>query len=93
MQMTPSDLNITEIEACLSKVQEIKAIHHIHVWNLTDKILHFECRLSLQSDVYVSETAKIAQKVEKLLHDEFDIDHVTIQFEYGTNVENNCDCK
>lgn len=92
MQMTPADINITEIEEKLITIEGIKSVHHIHVWNLTDKILHFECHISLKDDLPVSATTAITQKVEKLLHDEFDIDHVTIQFEYGRSVKVGCEC-
>jgi cobalt-zinc-cadmium efflux system protein len=92
MQMTPADLNIAEIEEKMVAIDGIKSVHHMHVWNLTDKILHFECRLSLMNDLPVSATAEIACQVEKLLHDAFDIDHVTIQFEYGKTVEADFNC-
>lgn len=92
MQMTPADINIAEIEEKLLTIEGIKSVHHIHVWNLTDKILHFECRLSLVNDLPVSKTEEISNQIMKTLHDEFDIDHVTIQFEFGKNVKNGCDC-
>ena len=92
MQMTPADLNITEIENKLLTIDGIKSVHHIHVWNLTDKIMHFECHLGLVNDLPVSATGEFINRIEKMLHDEFDIDHVTIQFEYGRNVKTGCDC-
>jgi cobalt-zinc-cadmium efflux system protein len=92
MQMTPADINIAEIEEKLLTVEGIKSVHHIHVWNLTDKILHFECHISLNKDLPVSATTEITQIVEKQLHNEFDIDHVTIQFEYGQVVQESCLC-
>ena len=93
MQMTPADLNIAEIEKKLLAVEEIKSVHHMHVWNLTDKILHFECQIILKADLPVSATSVITRKIEQLLHNEFDIDHVTIQFGFGESVKNGCDCK
>jgi cobalt-zinc-cadmium efflux system protein len=92
MQMTPSEINITEIQNRLRKVEGLQNVHHIHVWNLTDKLLHFECHLNLEQNLKVSETIVIAEKVRKILHDEFDIEHVTIQFEYGGKDKLGCDC-
>lgn len=83
MQMTPAEISIAEIENSLLTFDGIKSVHHIHVWNLTDKILHFECRLILVNDLPVSQTAEISRQIEKTLHDDFDIDHVTVQFEFG----------
>lgn len=83
MQSAPRNVNIRDIKDQLVKIQGIDNIHHIHVWNLNEKQTNFECHIDLNSDLKVSETSKIKEKVVKLLHDEFDIDHVTIQFEYG----------
>lgn len=90
MQMTPSEIQIPEIEQRLMKMEELRNIHHIHVWNLTDKLIHFESHIALKDDIQVSDTQQILKKVQKVLHDEFDIEHVTIQFEYGKPEE---DCE
>ncbi len=91
MQMAPSEINLPEIEQRLMKMDELGNIHHIHVWNLTDKLIHFESHITLKQDIQVSQTQKILNKVQKILHDEFDIEHVTVQFEYG-KPEEDCEC-
>jgi len=40
----------------------------------------------------VSETAEICENVRLILHDEFDIEHVTIQFEFGGKGNTGCEC-
>jgi len=92
MQMTPSEIDIAKIESRLIQIEGLQNVHHIHVWNLTDKLMHFECHLNLEHDLQVSETGQIFDKVKKLLHDEFDIEHVTIQFEFGGEEKLGCDC-
>jgi cobalt-zinc-cadmium efflux system protein len=92
MQMTPAEIDIDEIQKRLQNIDGLKSIHHIHVWNLTDKLLHFECNLFLEHDLPVSQTAGMFEQVRKILHDEFDIHHVTIQFEYGGESRKGCDC-
>jgi cobalt-zinc-cadmium efflux system protein len=54
--------------------------------------MHFECHLNLEHDLQVSETGQIFEKVKTILHDEFDIEHVTIQFEFGGEEKLGCDC-
>jgi cobalt-zinc-cadmium efflux system protein len=92
IQMVPAEINIVEIETRLLQIEGLKHIHHIHVWNLTDKLLHFECHLNLEHDLQVSATTLIFERVRKILHDEYDIEHVTIQFEYGGEEKLGCDC-
>lgn len=91
MQMAPSDVNTGKIEKRLHEIDELKNVHHIHVWNLTDKLIHFECHVDLEKDLKISETGKIFESIRKILHDEFDIEHVTIQFEYESSHKDNCD--
>lgn len=90
MQMAPTDLKVSEIEKRLAILPELNNIHHIHLWNLTDKLIHFECHIYLENDIKVSETNSIFEEVRRILHDEFDIEHVTIQFEYDNDKE--CEC-
>lgn len=92
MQMTPAEIDVTEIKNRLMKVDELKNIHHIHVWNLTDKVIHFECHLDLEEDIKVSETSDIFKNVRNILHDEFDVEHVTIQFEFEPEHKKSCKC-
>ena len=92
MQMAPSELKIPKIEDRLMQIEELKNIHHIHIWNLTDKVIHFESHITLEDDIRVSGTEMIYNKVRKILHDEFEIEHVTIQFEFGRTDEKECKC-
>jgi cobalt-zinc-cadmium efflux system protein len=93
MQMAPKTFDGKRVEEQLLKISGIRRVYHIHVWNLTDKILHYECHIELENDFRVSETNDINVKVRKILHDEFDIDHVTIQFEFGSQTTSDCDCQ
>lgn len=91
MQMAPSETDISDIIDRLELESSLKNIHHIHLWKLTDKLTHFECHIDLEKDLMVSETEKIYEMVSKILHDEFDIEHVTIQFEYESRHIGNCE--
>ena len=93
MQMAPKTFDGKRVEEQLLKISGIRRVYHIHVWNLTDKILHFECHIELENDFRVSETNDINDEVRKILHHDFDIDHVTIQFEFGSPKKSDCDCQ
>jgi len=92
MQMTPADLDVDEIKTRLIQIETLQNIHHIHIWNLTDKLIHFECHINLKSNMKVSETSGIFESIRKILHDEFDVEHVTIQFEHEPEYEKGCEC-
>lgn len=92
MQMALTEIDVSKIKDRLIQIEGLKSVHHIHVWNLTDKLLHFECHLNLVNDLRVSETNAICSQVQKTLHDEFDVEHVTVQFEFGGEHKPGCEC-
>jgi cobalt-zinc-cadmium efflux system protein len=83
MQGTPEHINIEEIKQTLESIPGIMNIHHIHVWTLSDSDIHFECHIDLKDDIKVSETHVIQNQVSKLLFTDFNINHLTLQFEAG----------
>jgi cobalt-zinc-cadmium efflux system protein len=83
MQATPSGLDLAQLKASLESIPAIDNIHHVHVWNLNDQDIHFECHVDLKSDVLVSETEDIQIAIRKILMNNFGIRHVTVQYEYN----------
>lgn len=85
MQSTPPDLNLYRIKKAVEQLPEVSNIHHLHAWNLTEQQVHFEAHVELNSDLNLSELKTTRQKIERLLHTDFHIHHVTLQFEYDTD--------
>lgn len=92
MQMAPVDINVAEIEKRLMEMDIVKGIYHVHLWKLTDKLIHLECHLVLKNDLKISETSNLFKKVSEILYDEFGIAHVTVQFESESIPTANCEC-
>ncbi len=82
MQQTPSGIDLNDIVTSITAYEEIKGIHHIHIWNLTDTEVHFEAHIDLFQDLKVSEGQHVVDKIQELLKEKFKIDHVTLQLEY-----------
>jgi cobalt-zinc-cadmium efflux system protein len=83
MQSTPSSIDLGKVQLELEKLDSIKNIHHVHIWSLSDSMIHFECHVDLDKDLHVSRTEKLLRQMEEILHDKFDIHHTTIQVEYS----------
>jgi cobalt-zinc-cadmium efflux system protein len=71
------------VKTALEAIPEIDNIHHVHAWNLNDQDIHFECHIDLKSDIRVSETEMIKDNIHEILLNKFNINHVTIQYEYN----------
>jgi len=82
MQATPGDIDIRQVKKQLEQDERVENIHHIHVWRLSDNQVHFECHADLSQNYTMQEADEIRQELAKILHDGFQIDHITIQMEY-----------
>ena len=56
-----------------------------HIWNLSDNGLHLEAHLDLIEDLTVTEFDAVLDEIENVLHEQFNINHVTIQPEFNKN--------
>jgi cobalt-zinc-cadmium efflux system protein len=81
MQASPENLNIPEIKKQLENHPEIKNVHHIHSWRLSDNIIHFQCHAELKNNLKIEDADKVRIELENILQNDFGIDHVTIQIE------------
>lgn len=84
MQFVPSNIDINELSNEIVDLKLVKNIHHVHVWQLDDKQVHFECHIDLQNDIKISEFEILQKEVEKILKLK-GINHVTLQAEFSAN--------
>lgn len=82
MLFTPDHINIKDVVRVVNKLPMVKKMHHVHIWNLSDNELHLEAHLDLEEDITTTQFNNLLHDVETLLHDQFNINHVTIQPEY-----------
>lgn len=83
MLFTPEHINTRDVVRAVNQLPKVKKLHHVHIWNLSDHELHLEAHLDLQEDISTTEFNVLLLEIEALLHDEFDINHVTIQPEFN----------
>lgn len=84
MHAVPENIDILEIQNAVEELPEVSNLHHVHVWQVTENDIHFEGHVDLCEDLNISRIADLNRRIERLLHDRFGIDHVTIQVEFGT---------
>ena len=82
MLFAPKDINIDDIQKEILVIDEIENIHHVHVWHLNDKDIHFEAHIEFKEDIRLSEFDRICKEVEKILEDKFNIRHANLQPEF-----------
>jgi cobalt-zinc-cadmium efflux system protein len=82
MLFTPSHIDINEIITEVHKIEGADKLHHIHVWYLNEEELHLEAHLDCSEDIKMSEFNELLHKIEHVLFDKFEINHINIQPEY-----------
>lgn len=85
MQSAPDNLDLHLIKTQVELIPEVLNIHHMHAWMLTDREIHMEAHVELNTDLPLSQVKTIQHDIELLLKDRFRVQHVTLQFEYLTN--------
>jgi cobalt-zinc-cadmium efflux system protein len=71
MQFTPEEIDIKKIVIEIEKIQGVKNIHHVHVWQINEHEMMFEAHIDMSEDMNVS-------SFESILY----INHSTIQPEF-----------
>ena len=82
MLKVPGSIPLKDLESEISQLAGVCGVHHIHLWSVDDNDIHFEAHIDV-SDTLLSSTKPIASQIEQLLHDNYGIGHVTLQFEAG----------
>lgn len=88
MQFTPAGIDLPLIVAELEKINGIKNIHHVHIWQLSEHEIMFEAHADMEADVPISQFDDMLDIIGETLHP-FDIEHYTIQPEFSVNDSKN----
>lgn len=78
MESTPREIDATRIERELCQMEEIVAIHELHIWAITVGKVLLACHVKVKPEY---DADKVLDKVIGYLKREYNINHVTIQIE------------
>src|SRR5690606_24671361 len=65
----------------MAAVPGLAAVHHIHVWQLTSGKTMATLHVRPATD---DQAREVCRAVEKILHDEFDIEHATVAIDWNS---------
>ncbi len=82
MLFTPHEIPLKAIASKVCEIEEIKNMHHIHVWQLNENEVHLEAHVDFNKDITLSEFDKVLMKIEKKIK-EFGVNHINIQPEFN----------
>ncbi|WP_372794590.1 cation diffusion facilitator family transporter [Lutibacter sp.] len=85
MLFAPEHIKIDEVVNEVLKVNEIKNIHHVHIWQLNDHDCHFEAHIEFKENIQLSDFDLVCEQVEEILNTKFQIHHCNLQPEFKRN--------
>ncbi|WP_204102241.1 MULTISPECIES: cation diffusion facilitator family transporter [Spirulina sp. CCY15215] len=89
MQFAPSHLDLGEIEREILLNPEIANIHHIHLWQISDRDIHFEGHISFKDNLSLGKITLILEQIQRQLRGKFAIHHIILQPEYEPDCDAN----
>jgi cobalt-zinc-cadmium efflux system protein len=81
MEGAPAQIDMKKIKDTLCQLPMVKEVHDLHVWTITSGYPVLSCHITIfdyAANDYILHQSQI------ILHDQFDIDHSTIQVEKAT---------
>jgi len=78
MEAAPGHIDVDEVRRTLLETEGVLSIHDLHVWTITSGFVSLSCHVESSRRVPDRELLTVFQRV---LHESFGIDHVTIQIE------------
>ena len=81
LEGTPRGMKLEKIELAIRSVDGVNDVHDLHVWSIGSETHALSCHISI-ADIPPSVSERILREVKECLHEDFCIDHTTIQFEH-----------
>jgi cobalt-zinc-cadmium efflux system protein len=82
MEGAPKQIDMLQVKEALCNLPMVKEVHDLHVWTITSGYPVLSCHITITDHGIHDE---ILLQSQKILHDEFDIEHSTIQVEKAAN--------
>ncbi|KAB7705522.1 cation diffusion facilitator family transporter [Bacillus aerolatus] len=82
MEGVPDNLDVTQIKQALLALPGVKDVHDLHVWAITSNFPALSCHVVIEPNI---DGQSVLLSAQKKLHDQFHIDHTTIQIDLADN--------
>ncbi|PMD68377.1 cation diffusion facilitator family transporter [Companilactobacillus nuruki] len=87
MEASPK-IDLDVVSDAIMTIPEIVKVHHIHVWMIDENHIMLDAHINVKRNCNMSELDGLYDKVDKMLNEEFNITHVTLQAECSRGLDN-----
>jgi len=80
MDSAPKDFKHDQVVARLRGLDGVIDVHHLHVWQISEGKTALQVHLAMD-EMSFAEATELKERFKRELHDEFDVEHATIEME------------
>ncbi len=80
MEGAPHHIDLNEIKIKVEELDDVDDIHHLHIWTVGENDVHLEAHVNIK-DMLLSKSCIVRDDIEHILKTQFNINHITLQFE------------
>lgn len=84
MEGVPFEINLEEVGLAIAGQAGVHSVHDLHIWTLSSGKVALSAHMELDD---INAWAPLLQTTRNMLHERFDIEHVTLQPEVGRVIE------
>jgi cobalt-zinc-cadmium efflux system protein len=92
LEATPKDVDILTMINTLKQIPGVKDIHDVHVWSISPELRAMNGHVLIE-DISISEAANIRAGIEKIVREQYHVEHTTLQMECQKCDSNELFCK
>ncbi len=89
MEGTPEGISVSDITRAIENVDGVTDVHDMHIWNICSGNISLSTHVAITPE-YCDRQNVLLQKIRSVLHNQFSLDHVTIQIEMENCGQGNC---
>jgi cobalt-zinc-cadmium efflux system protein len=87
LEAVPKDVNVLALINAVKQVPGVKDVHDVHVWSLSPELRAMAGHILIE-DTSLSQAAVIRAGIEKVVREQYHVEHTTLQMECRS-----CDCQ
>ena len=80
LERTPRDIDVKQVDKELLSIKGVSSVHDMHIWSLCSNVRAFSAHFVLDGEGQ-KDRDSITRQTRELLRDDFNIVHVTVQYE------------
>jgi cobalt-zinc-cadmium efflux system protein len=92
LEATPKDVDVLAMIKAIQRIPGVKDVHDIHVWSISPELRAMNGHV-LIDDTSLSEAALIRAGIEKIVREQYHVEHTTLQMECHSCDSNRTFCQ